>query len=78
MALALLPPRSSQPLSASALRRHLPFQSSDSHSFVGACDSLQDELVFDLTGVDASIANALRRIMLAEVGASGSRASVPI
>lgn len=29
----------------------------------------QNELVFDLVGVDASIANALRRILLAEVSA---------
>lgn len=28
----------------------------------------KNELVFDLVGVDASIANALRRILLAEVG----------
>lgn len=27
----------------------------------------ENELVFDLVGVDASIANALRRILLAEV-----------
>jgi hypothetical protein len=27
----------------------------------------EDEIIFDLIGVDASIANALRRIMLAEV-----------
>ncbi len=27
-----------------------------------------DEVVFDLIGVDTSIANALRRILLAEVG----------
>ena len=29
----------------------------------------EEEIVFDLVGIDASIANALRRIMLAEVGA---------
>ena len=26
-----------------------------------------DELIFDIIGIDASIANALRRIMIAEV-----------
>jgi DNA-directed RNA polymerase I and III subunit RPAC1 len=34
---------------------------------VRVVESSEDELEFDLTGVDASIANALRRIMLAEV-----------
>ncbi len=29
--------------------------------------STDEELVFDMVGVDASIANALRRIMIAEV-----------
>ncbi len=27
----------------------------------------ESELIFDITGIDASIANALRRIMIAEV-----------
>jgi len=35
--------------------------------------STDEELTFDLTGVDASVANALRRIMLAEV--RGGRSS---
>ena len=30
-----------------------------------------EEMVFDLMGVDASVANALRRILLAEVGLCG-------
>jgi hypothetical protein len=32
-----------------------------------------DEIIFDLIGVDAAIANSLRRILLAEVRASGCR-----
>ena len=31
------------------------------------CYSIRQDIEFDLVGVDASIANALRRIMLAEV-----------
>ncbi|CAN0473978.1 unnamed protein product, partial [Ascophyllum nodosum] len=34
---------------------------------VETVDGDENELVFDLVGVDASIANALRRILLAEV-----------
>lgn len=34
----------------------------------------EEEMVFDLVGVDASLANALRRILLAEVrGGEGRR-----
>jgi DNA-directed RNA polymerase I and III subunit RPAC1 len=34
---------------------------------INIISSTEDEMVFDLIGVDASIANALRRVMLAEV-----------
>jgi len=33
--------------------------------------SSESEMTFDLTGVDASIANSLRRIMLSEVCGNG-------
>ena len=51
---------------------HLFIIYSTFQSLFGCCSlhfsfSTDEELTFDLTGVDASVANALRRIMLAEV-----------
>lgn len=53
--------------SLNALRRQPFSQRLLDNATIKIIESSKDELTFDLIGVDASIANALRRIMLAEV-----------